>query len=112
MTTINIRNQAQTKSRGKITIPKRMTNTKIPFKVDSEITIYKNTVKNGMEKKGSSSSEDEWIINSSDKVNNSDETMDEDCANSNGPKAIPDIDTHGDNDVLENKIDQFISEQR
>ena len=65
-----------------------------------------------MGKRGSSSSEDEWIINSSDEVNNSDETMDEDCANGNVPKARPDVDTHEDNGVLENKIEQFISEQR
>ena len=35
---------------------------KVPIRVDSEVTIYRNAVENGLNKKSSSSSEDKWFM--------------------------------------------------
>ena len=77
-TTINNKNQAQTKSKGKINTSngKGIPHTsRVPVQVDSEITIYRNAVCNGINKQSSSSSkEGGWLNNTSDQQDDSEET--------------------------------------
>ena len=68
-TTINIRNQAQTKGKSTVKVAKTCCNSgRVLFRIDSKVTIYKNAVPNEIGKRGSSSSEDDWLADTSDEL--------------------------------------------
>ena len=100
-TMINIKNQAQTKSKGKLRVGNNngiQRNNKIPVQVDSEITIYRNAVYDGINKRSSSSSEEGyWLNDTSDEHDNSEENVEGSQINK----------VNADRD-----IDNFISEAR
>ena len=102
-TTINNKHQAQTKSKFKINTSngKGIPHTsRVPVQVDSEITIYRNAVCNGINKQSSSSSEEGgWLNNTSDEQDDSEKTTEV-------------LDNQTEKINYDKEIDNIISESR
>ena len=110
--TINIKNHAQTKSKGKQMINR--ISEKVPIRVDSEVTIYRNAVENGLNKRSSSSSEDEWFMDtdtSGEHMSNDESIKGQEDTNDGVKSKAPAVAGEARKGI-EPIIDKFISDHR